>query len=236
MKIQALLAATAAVLALTACTEQPSPPAATEDQASQPLASDAQRMAYAVGMQYGREMSERHSDLDAESLMRGVRDAVTAAPAAMTPEEVGAALESYRTQLEAESMKLAQKHLDDGKSYRDANRQGGEFKELETGIQYKVLQEGAGEQPKAEDTVAVHYRGTHVNGEEFDSSYSRGEPTTFPVAGVIQGWQEVLPLMKVGSKWQVVVPPEFAYGETGAGGVIAPNETLVFEIELLEIK
>jgi len=181
-------------------------------------------------------MAERHGELDNEALIRGVRDAVTGAPAALTTEEVGAALNSYREQLQAESMKMAQKQLDEGNSFRDANRKSGEFKELDNGIQYKVIQEGDGKQPTPQDTVVVHYRGTHVNGEEFDSSYSRGEPTTFPVTGVIKGWQEVLPQMKVGSKWQVVIPPELAYGDAGAGGVIAPNETLVFEIELLEIK
>lgn len=230
MRIRIVLAAAAAILMVSACTEQ------QQQQDAPSLTSDAQRMAYAVGLQYGREMSERHADLDNEALIRGVRDAVTGAEAALTPEEVGAALSSYRDQLQAESMKMAQKQADEGKTYREANRASGEFKELDNGIQYKVLQEGDGKQPSADDTVSVHYRGTHVNGEEFDSSHSRGEPTTFPVNGVIKGWQEVLPMMKVGSKWQVVIPPELAYGESGAGGVIAPNETLVFEIELLEIK
>jgi FKBP-type peptidyl-prolyl cis-trans isomerase FklB len=228
MRIRIVLAAVAAVVTTSACTEQ--------QDAAPSLTSDEQRMAYAVGLQYGREMADRHGELDDEALIRGVRDAVTGAPSALTTEEIGAALTSYREQLQAESTKMAQKQLDEGNTFREGNRKSGEFKELDNGIQYKVLQEGDGKQPTPDDTVVVHYRGTHVNGEEFDSSYSRGEPTTFPVTGVIKGWQEVLPLMKVGSKWQVVIPPELAYGDSGAGGVIAPNETLVFEIELLEIK
>jgi FKBP-type peptidyl-prolyl cis-trans isomerase len=110
-------------------------------------------------------------------------------------------------------------------------------KSLESGLQYKVLKSGDGPSPKAEDTVTVHYRGTLTDGTEFDSSYKRGEPATFPVNGVIAGWTEALQLMKVGDRWQLVIPSELAYGERGTpGGPIGPNATLVFEVELLGIK
>ena len=107
---------------------------------------------------------------------------------------------------------------------------------LPSGVQYKVVMEGKGKKPTAKDSVVAHYRGALIDGTEFDSSYSRGEPATFPVTGVIPGWQEILPMMPVGSKWQVFIPSELAYGTRGAGANIGPNETLVFDIELLEIK
>ena len=102
--------------------------------------------------------------------------------------------------------------------------------------QYKVIKEGKGDKPKASDTIVAHYKGTLINGKEFDSSYGRGQPATFAVNQVIQGWQEILPLMPTGSKWKVVIPSNLAYGPRGAGANIGPNETLIFEVELLEIK
>ena len=110
------------------------------------------------------------------------------------------------------------------------------MKTLPSGLQYKVITEGDGAQPKPSDQVTVNYRGTLVDGTEFDSSYTRGEPVTFPVNEVIPGWSEALPLMKAGSKWKLFVPADLAYGEQGAGGAIPPNATLVFEVELLEVK
>ena len=107
---------------------------------------------------------------------------------------------------------------------------------LPSGLQYKVLQEGTGRTPTATDTVSTHYRGTLLDGREFDSSYKRNEPTEFPVNRVIKGWTEALQLMKEGSKWMLYIPPHLAYGERGAGGLIGPNETLIFEIELLKVK
>ena len=129
----------------------------------------------------------------------------------------------------------------------EANRQKGEAflvenqkKEgvitLPSGLQYKVIEEGTGESPKPNDTVVTHYRGTLIDGKEFDSSYRRGEPASFPVNRVIAGWTEALQLMKVGAKWQLFIPPELAYGERGAGRAIGPNAALIFEIELVEIQ
>ena len=107
---------------------------------------------------------------------------------------------------------------------------------LPSGLQYKILKEGTGKKPALDDTVVCQYRGTLVDGTEFDSSYKRGQPATFPVKGVIKGWTEALQLMPVGSKWQLFIPPELAYGETGAGGTIGPNATLIFEVELVSIQ
>ena len=124
----------------------------------------------------------------------------------------------------------------DGEAYLAANAKKDGVKTLPSGLQYKVVTEGAGATPKASDTVTVHYRGKLVDGTEFDSSYSRNEPATFPVNGVIPGWTEALQLMKVGSKWELCIPANLAYGERGAGGRIPANATLVFEVELLGIK
>ena len=117
----------------------------------------------------------------------------------------------------------------------DQNRGAGNVVSAASGLQYEVLQEGAGKQPTLNDTVTVNYRGTLTNGKEFDSSYSRGKPATFPVGGVIKGWTEALQLMKEGSKYKLTIPPDLAYGSRGAGGVIGPNETLVFEVELIKV-
>ncbi len=128
------------------------------------------------------------------------------------------------------------KNLEAGQAFLEANKKKEGVVTLPSGLQYKIITEGKGKQPKSTDTVVAHYRGTLTNGTEFDSSYKRNEPATFPVAGVIKGWQEVLPLMKEGAKWQVYIPAELAYGPRGAGDVIGPNEVLVFDIELLSVK
>jgi FKBP-type peptidyl-prolyl cis-trans isomerase FklB len=128
------------------------------------------------------------------------------------------------------------KNKADGEAFLAENRKKEGVKVLPDGLQYKVLKEGNGKKPKADETVTVNYRGTLIDGTEFDSSIKRGEPSTFRVSGVIKGWTEALQLMPVGSKWQLFIPPELAYGERGAGEVIPPNSTLIFEVELLSIK
>jgi FKBP-type peptidyl-prolyl cis-trans isomerase FklB len=131
---------------------------------------------------------------------------------------------------------VAKKNLDAGQAFLEANKKKEGVVTLPSGLQYKVVTEGKGKQPKSTDTVVAHYRGTLINGTEFDSSYQRNEPATFPVGGVIKGWQEALPLMKEGAKWQVYIPSDLAYGPRGAGGDIGPNEVLIFDIELLSVK
>jgi len=123
-----------------------------------------------------------------------------------------------------------------GKAFREAYGQREGVSKTDSGILYRVLVPGTGAQPTADDTVVVHYQGTLVDGTEFDSSIRRGQPATFSLAGIIPGWQEALQLMKEGARWEVVIPPELAYGSTGAGGAIGPEETLIFEIELIEVK
>jgi len=131
---------------------------------------------------------------------------------------------------------MAESPLEQGEKFLAENKTKEGVKTTESGLQYKVITEGTGKQPTASDTVVCHYRGTHIDGTEFDSSYKRGEPTEFPLGGVIRGWTEGVQLMKEGSKYQLFIPAKLAYGSRGAGGVIEPDETLIFEIELIKVK
>jgi FKBP-type peptidyl-prolyl cis-trans isomerase FklB len=158
----------------------------------------------------------------------------------MSQEEIRATLTSLQQRLVAARQKelkeKAAKNTEEGKKFLAENQKKAGVKTLPSGLQYKVLTEGAGKTPKAEDTVTVNYKGTLIDGTEFDSSYKRGQPATFQVKGVIKGWTEALQLMKEGSKWHLFIPPELAYGERGAGRDIGPNATLIFEVELLTVK
>ncbi len=135
-----------------------------------------------------------------------------------------------------EAQAFADENLLKGQTFMTTNGESEAVSTLDSGLQYEVFAQGEGPQPQSTDTVKVHYRGTFIDGTEFDSSYSRDEPSVFPVTGVIAGWTEALLMMPSGSKWRIVIPPNLAYGEFGAGNVIGPNETLVFEIELLSIE
>ena len=137
---------------------------------------------------------------------------------------------------EAKAKAAAEKNSKDGEAFLAENKKKDGVKSTASGLQYKVIKAGDGVMPKGTDTVSVNYKGTLIDGTEFDSSYKRGEAATFPVSGVIKGWTEALQLMKVGSKWQLFIPSNIAYGERGAGGEIGPNATLIFEVELLSIK
>ena len=146
-----------------------------------------------------------------------------------------AVIEDYQKQMQTQASGVQQENAETGAQFLADNASNEGVQILSSGMQYIVLAEGEGEKPAATDTVNVHYEGSLINGTVFDSSIKRGEPATFPVNGVIQGWQEALQLMNVGSKWKVFIPSNLAYGENGAGGSIGPNETLIFEMELLAI-
>lgn len=158
---------------------------------------------------------------------------------AMTEDEAKAALTQLQTdvrqKLDAKSHEEGAVNRKEGDTFLAANKTKDGVKTLPSGLQYKVLKEGTGPKPTASDTVTCNYRGTLINGKEFDSSYKRGQPTSFPVGGVIKGWTEALQLMPVGSKWELFIPPDMAYGDRGAGADIGPGETLIFEVELLSI-
>ena len=158
----------------------------------------------------------------------------------MTDADVKKMLNLYRTEAQAAQKKVqaeqGEKNMSEGPKFLEENKSKEGVVVLPSGLQYKVITEGSGKTPKATDKVKVHYKGTLLNGKEFDSSYKRNQPAEFPVNGVIKGWTEALQLMKEGSKWMLYIPSDLAYGARGAGGDIGPNATLIFEVELLEVK
>ena len=204
------------------------------------LDSDGKKQAYAIGTMLGGQMLEQFSqdnNLDMSALAAGLADAVNGQSQLTLPEAeelVKVYQQNAQAQLQAEGDALRQQ----GEQYLEANRAKEGVIETESGLQYSIIESGDpnGTRPAKEDTVVVDYRGTLVDGTEFDSSYSRGVPATFPVGGVIPGWVEGLQLMRPGDKWQFVIPSELAYGSRGAGAQIPPHSTLIFEVELKEIK
>src|SRR6201987_4800966 len=176
---------------------------------------------------------------DCALAVRGMREALGSGKTAMTEDEMKAALQLLRTEFtnaqEAKAHEAGSSNRKEGDTFLAANKAKDGVKVLPDGLQYKVLTEGNGPKPAATDTVTVNYRGTLIDGKEFDSSYKRGQPASFPVNGVIKGWTEALQLMKVGSKYQLFIPSELAYGERSVGPEIGANSTLIFEVELLSI-
>jgi len=173
-------------------------------------------------------------------LARGLRDTLVGAKPLLTDAEAEAALGQLQTAVkakqDAELQKMGDANMKEGQEFLAANKTKDGVVTLPSGLQYKILTPGTGPIPGPGDTVVCNYRGTFINGTEFDSSYKRGQPATFPVSGVIKGWTEALQLMPVGSKWQLFIPSDLAYGTRGAGGTIPPNATLIFEVELLSIQ
>ncbi len=177
----------------------------------------------------------RKFDLDPRAFSLAVEDMIAGREPRIPREEFQALLEKQRATMLKAQQEKSNKNLEASKAFLTENRKKEGVKELPSGLQYRVVKDGSGAQPKSTDTVSVHYRGTLLDGREFDSSARAGKPAVFQVNGVIKGWQEALPLMKTGAKWQLFVPPELAYGERGAGGAIGPNETLIFDIDLLAV-
>lgn len=198
------------------------------------LKTNREKASYGLGLSMGRSFKTQSVDLNIDLLVKGIKDGMGGGQALLTDEQAQQALAAFQQELTAHQEQKAKK---EGETYLAANAKKEGVKVLPSGLQYKVLKEGNGPSPKASDTVTTHYKGTLTDGTEFDSSYKRGEPATFPVGGVIKGWTEALQLMKVGSKWQLVIPSELAYGATPRpGGPIPPHATLVFEVELLGIQ
>lgn len=205
-----------------------------------PLKEEKDKVSYSIGLDIGNTFKKQNMDLDLDILISGMRDAIGGAKPLMTEEEVKQTMTAFsKTMVEkqaAQRKEAANKNLAAGEKFLAENKTKEGVKTTSSGLQYKVLKEGTGTAPLATDTVVTHYKGTLINGTEFDSSYSRDEPATFPVSGVIKGWTEALQLMKPGSKYQLFVPANLAYGERGAGQDIGPNETLIFEVELQSVK
>jgi FKBP-type peptidyl-prolyl cis-trans isomerase FklB len=204
------------------------------------LKDQKDKESYSFGYQFGQSLKGQGVDLNLEIYTSGIRDALGGKESQMTPEEIRATMTSLQQRLMAAQQKAlkeqATKNLSESRAFLAQNEKKEGIKTLASGLQYKALAEGSGKMPKADDTVTVHYKGALIDGTEFDSSYKRGQPATFQVKGVIKGWTEALQLMKEGSKWQLFISPELAYGERGAGSTIPPNSTLIFEVELLTIK
>lgn len=200
------------------------------------LESDFQKFSYAMGYRLARDLMQQGvNEIDPGALAAGVREAMAGESFRFSPEEIRAAMTAYRESVVEKRTRLAVENKDAGDAFLAANAKRDGVRELGNGVQYEILTAGSGEKPAADAKVKVHYTGTLIDGTEFDSSRARGEPTELSIGDVIPGWKQALTEMPVGSRWMVWIPPEQAYGVRGAGAVIGPNETLVFDIELLEV-
>ena len=230
-------AALCAVVALAACEQ----PASTSDSAEADVALETplQRLSYGVALGLGRNMSNDGMNVDVDAFAAGLRDAVTGSPQRLTDEEIQAEMIAFQQKINAEreatTKALAEANAQASSAFllENGSREG--VTTTASGLQYEVIEQGEGATPGPDDSVQVHYRGTLVDGTEFDSSYARGEPVTFGVGQVIAGWTEALQLMTVGSRYKLYIPSELAYGAGGAGDRIGPNAALIFEVELLDI-
>lgn len=203
------------------------------------LKDQKQKDSYSLGYQYGETFKKQGIDIDLEIFTGAMRDGLDGREPAMSPEEIRKNLSALQQRMfAAQQQQLrekATKNLEEGKAFLAENAKKKGVTTLPSGLQYRVLTAGSGASPKDKDGVTVNYRGTLVDGTEFDSSYKRGKPESFKVDGVIAGWTEALQLMKKGAKWELFVPPELAYGERGMGR-IPPNSTLIFEVELVSVE
>ena len=198
-----------------------------------------EKIAYVIGQTIGKDFKAQELNIDESEFYRGFKDAL-AGKAKLNEKEMQELLMSFQTEQmakqQAKFAAMAEKNVKAGKEFLEKNKIKEAVQTTASGLQYKILKKGSGKSPKVTDTVEVHYVGTLINGKEFDSSYKRNEPATFPVNGVIKGWTEAMQLMHVGDKFQLFIPADLAYGPGGAGGLIGPSETLIFEVELLAIK
>lgn len=240
----------------TGCNNQQSPPAsgATNSATATPnaataqtpsadtsaLTTDKERESYAMGMYFGTGWKSHGVDVDLDTLIRGIKDSEAGRTNLMTPDQMRSELMQLQRSIMANQQKeqaqQGQQNEQEGEAFLAHNKTQPGVVTLPDGLQYKVITDGSGATPGPNDIVTVNYQGTFVNGKEFDSSYKRGRPAEFPVTGVIPGWTEALEKMKVGSKWEVYVPSSLAYGPNGRQPLVGPNETLIFEVELLGVK
>lgn len=203
------------------------------------LKTKQQRVGYAIGMNIATNMMKQNVDVDADQLAAGLMAVLKGDKTLLSEAEMGEVLTAYQQEMQMQQMaKMAAEAAKNEKlsqDFLDANGKKDGVVTLPSGLQYKIIKAGTGAMPAATSKVQVHYRGSLIDGTEFDSSYKRGEPASFPVNGVISGWTEALQLMKEGGKWQLVIPSDLAYGENGAPPMIPPNATLVFDVELLKV-
>jgi FKBP-type peptidyl-prolyl cis-trans isomerase FklB len=194
------------------------------------------KASYSIGLNIGRNFKKQNVELNPDALLAGVKDALAGKKPLLSDSEVQEVMTTWSKEVAEKQKSMASKNAGDGEKFLAENKKKEGVKTTASGLQYKSLKEGTGPQPKENDTVTVDYRGTLIDGTEFDSSYKRGQPATFPVNGVIKGWTEALQLMKTGSKYQLFIPASLAYGERAMGPDISPNSTLLFEVELKSIQ
>lgn len=199
------------------------------------LTTDEAKASYGIGLQMGQQLAAAFTGVSYEAAQAGIEDAIAGKGPRIAGEEINAAFQVIQAKMQAEQAENAKEFAAEGETFLAENAKRDEVVVLESGLQYEVITEGSGDVPAASSVVRTHYRGTLIDGKQFDSSYDRGEPTEFPVNGVIAGWTEALQKMPVGSKWKLYIPYHLAYGENGAGGDIGPYQALVFDIELLDI-
>jgi len=200
------------------------------------LKNQKEKISYIIGMDIGNNLKKQSIDIDPNILAKGVKDALSGSQPLLTEQEVRETTMAFQKEMMAKQEEVGKKNKREGETFLAENKKKEGVKTLPSGLQYKVIKAGTGKKPKLTDTVTTHYRGTLINGTEFDSSYRRGQTVSFQVNGVIPGWTEALQLMEEGAKWQLFIPSNLAYGERGAGRDIGPNATLIFEIELLSIQ
>lgn len=203
------------------------------------LETEAQKLGYTVGMDIGNSLKQQGGDIELDSMFAAIRDVIEGNETQLTAEEAVAIRQDYLTRRREaaaeERERLASENQVEGEAFLTANANKSGVTVTDSGLQYEVVEAGDGAQPAATDRVTVHYRGTLLNGQEFDSSYSRGESATFGLNQVIPGWTEGVQLMPVGSKYKFYIPSELAYGANGGGQLIGPNATLIFDVELISI-
>ena len=212
------------------------------------LTTKKAKISYAIGMNIAATLRNQKFEMDPEIVSQGLRDSLSGRKTKMTEPEADALLMAVQAEIKAKRQAIqdadaaeanqanSEPNKKEGEAFLAANKTKDGVVTLPSGLQYKILKQGDGPKPTVANTVTCNYRGTLINGTEFDSSYKRGQPLTFPLRGVIKGWTEALQLMPVGSKWELFIPPDLAYGPRGAGALIGPNSTLIFEVELISIQ
>lgn len=200
--------------------------------------SDKEKLSYAIGAQFAQNIKQQSFDLDTDSFVQAIRDTLGGKQLKLSVDEIRQVLIAYQHEQIKKQEEIGKKNKEEGQKFLEENKKNKDIKVLDSGLQYKVIKQGSGKKPTMEDSVTVHYKGTLLNGKEFDSSYDRGDgkPVTIALNHVIKGWQEAVTMMPVGSKWEIYVPPDLAYGEHANGPDITPNSTLIFDIELISIK
>lgn len=194
------------------------------------------KVSYSIGLNIGKSMKSQGVDVDFETMLKGLKDGASGATPSLTEDEIQVVMTAFQQEMMAKQSEKGNKAKKEGEDFLAANKKKEGIKTTESGLQYKVIKQGTGPKPKPSDTVAAQYRGTFIDGSEFDSSAKHGgKPVEFPVTGVIPGWTEALQLMTVGSKWQLFIPSDLAYGPTGSPPAIPGGSTLIFDIELVSI-